>query len=77
MIERTTLTTPDGGTVSVDRGYHSAPADRPYHIVTCGVYVESIPAAQEWINRHWNQPQRIEDAAYARMEASFGEWFCE
>lgn len=73
MIERITLSTPDGGTIYLDKGYHSAPVDRPYHLVGCGLWFESPESAQAHINDHWNDPVEPDDNRYARMEASFGE----
>lgn len=75
MIERSTISTPDGGTIYLDKGYHDAPPSRPYHLVGCGMWFESPEAAQAYVNEHWNDPapEHGEDTRYARMEASFGE----
>ena len=73
-MTRQTLALPDGGTIYLDHGYHSAPAGRPYHLVGCGRYFASIGAAQEYINAHWHDPAPTEDRRYARAEASFGEY---
>lgn len=74
MLKRQILTTPGGGTIYLDHGYHTAPASRPYHLVGCGLYFETPAAAQMYINQHWNDPVPATDRSHAMAEARFGEY---
>lgn len=72
---RDTITTPDGGTMYVDRhdwddGHRSHPNSLPYHLVCTGRFFGSVADAQAWINAHWydddTEQQRQIEAAERR-----------